>query len=161
MSGELTTKHVAFQHDLEVSGSVNRAAGQGAKFALLLSMLEQDVLGRPRIQVEEDTPPATQLEGLSCYREPPLKAEPADIDNIVVTSKLLRSSGKDALLWQCMHPHPLSQHNDAKRLADEVIVNCDYYTQRRLAPQPAPDKEVDVDETLLYDVLENLSELNF
>jgi hypothetical protein len=53
-----------------------------------------------------------------------------------------------------MHPEPLSQHNRPDSIDEAVISNCSINTQARL--QLAKDKIVKVDETGLYDILQQL-----
>jgi hypothetical protein len=53
-----------------------------------------------------------------------------------------------------MHPEPLSQHNKPDVIDDEVIANCSVNTQARM--QQAKQKVMHVDETGLYDILQQL-----
>lgn len=147
-----TTTNTIATSDLEWSGQINRALGQGRAFALLLSMLESDVLERPKIvsSDEENTVPDTNLK--SDYRRPALRAADIDWHNALPNSQHFAHHPSDGKLFQTMHPQPLSIFNDAKRIDDEVLANCDYYTQNRL--KSLSEKQIDADATQLYDILE-------
>ncbi|WJG10998.1 VC2046/SO_2500 family protein [Aliiglaciecola sp. LCG003] len=144
-------------HDLEWSGSVNRSLGHGGKFALLMSMLEGDFLNRPEIIETQDSDPKTDplanLRGL--YRSPALQATVADWQLADTGAKMFQRKPYDAVLWNALHPQPLSMRDDAKHIEAEVLANCGLSTQQRLSGQAA--KIIQVDETKLYDVLNQLS----
>ncbi|GAA0857356.1 VC2046/SO_2500 family protein [Aliiglaciecola litoralis] len=142
--------------DLEWSGQINRAASQGRAFALLLSMLESDVLERPKLIASEE-PQQDKAELVSDYPRPALSARKDDWQNAIRNSQLFARHPSDGKLFQTMHPQPLSIFNDAKRIDEEVLANCDFYTQSRLK-QPA-DKDLKVDVTQLFDVLEKRDSL--
>lgn len=141
------------QTDLEWSGSINRAAAQGEKFALLIAMLSDDMLGRPTIEK------ATPDEGYSVdlanyYRRNPLSADTQDWKVVNQANKAFHQGVSDGRLWCTMHPQPLAMYDDKNRLDEEVLANCSHTTQQRLK-SPAPTS-IHVDETGLYDVLESL-----
>lgn len=150
------TDKIAFS-DLEWSGQVNRATGQGRAFALLLAMLESDVLERPKVIPIEDENPVTDNALTSVYRRASLSAAAQDWTNAVENSQHFARNPADGLLFQTMHPQPLSLFNDPKRIDDEVLANCDYYTQTRLAT-PA-EKQVTEDNTQMFDVVEQLDKI--
>lgn len=142
--------------DVELTGEINRSIGDGAKFALLLAMLDHNYVKRPHLEkagsdfeVVEDA-----ISSLSQYRNSPLHTSVQDIQNLVTTNQLFKSQPLDAQLWQTMHPEPLSLFNDAKRLADDVVYNCPYHCQLSLKSQSDP--VIEEDPTALYDILENL-----
>lgn len=146
--------------DTEFTGELNRSVGQGAKFSLLLSMLHSDILNRPKLQgnAPASEPFQERVDSLSHYPKEPLSASPQELLKMQVTKSLTQDSVQDAMLWQIMHPAPLSLFNDAKRLADDVVMNCDFHTQTRLKQ---PDvAALEVDETGLYDILTELEPLS-
>ncbi|MCV2885255.1 VC2046/SO_2500 family protein [Aestuariibacter sp. AA17] len=159
------TSHLPIINDVEYTGSLNRASTQGASFGLLLAMLQQNILERPHIEkaVQSANQNEGQFEHLKVYPTPALKADEKHFSDLHITSKLIHQNIQDAMLFQTMRPHPLSQYDDASHINDEIIANCDMYTQRRLrnAPDHQVDSEIQVDETKLYDVLESLSEMRF
>ena len=143
--------------DREFNGELNRASAQGAKFALLLAMLEQDYLHRPKLlasETAEDTQ-ADTLTNLSYYPSTPLKADCQHWTQANFASEnIVQETIKSAQLWLVMHPQPLSLYNDPKRLDDEVVANCDIHTQQRL--KDTTNKDLQVDETELYDILQGM-----
>lgn len=143
--------------DAEFSGDIARSAQQGAKFALMLAMLEQNVLKRPKVvsvaEHSEDTA-LTSLE--NTYRPFPLKADNKHWQCADLARKIIHSQPTDdARLWLCMHPDPLSLFNDANRLDASVTANTSYQTQLALK-QPLTSADIDVEETQLYDVLQSI-----
>jgi hypothetical protein len=145
--------------DREFSGEINRASAQGAKFALLLAMLDQDVLHRPKLLAgdadDKESATSKELSALSHYPFTPLKAETQHWQQAKIASDTVHQADiKRAKLWLLMHPQPLSLYNDPKRLDDEVVANCDMHTQQRL--QDAANTDINVDETGLYDILQGM-----
>jgi hypothetical protein len=146
--------------DREFNGEINQASRQGAKFALLLAMLEQDVLHRPKLLSSDNGNDANSemnkaLLGLSHYPPIPLKAETQHWQQANIISDTIHQTDiKQANLWLVMHPQPLSLHNELKRLDEEVVANCDVHTQHRL--QDLANTDINVDETELYDILQGM-----
>ena len=48
--------------DYELNGTINRAASEGAKFALILAMLEQDCIHRPHLGKSKELNQNPELE---------------------------------------------------------------------------------------------------
>ena len=143
--------------DIEFTGKLNQSAGQGAKFSLLLAMLAKDILSRPKF-TEDDTSNQTKYDEnlTSSYPKAPLNADSTCWLKVNKNTELFNQNLHDAHLWRTMHPEPLSLFNDAKRLDDEVVANCNFQTQLKLSETPDTSTEVEVDETGLYDVLQSL-----
>lgn len=143
-------------NDRELNGEINRASQQGAKFALLLAMLEQNNLHRPVLhQAPEPELNKTESSSLHYYRSSPLLADTRSWHSLQQTSLLVNSGHvKSAQLWLAMHPEPLSQYNNVLHLDEEILANCSFPTQTRL--QQDKGKTIKVDETILYDVLQEL-----
>ncbi|MCF2948409.1 hypothetical protein L0668_09850 [Paraglaciecola aquimarina] len=143
-------------NDRELNGAINRATTQGAKFGLLLAMLEQNHLHRPVLQeIPEPELNIADAAFLHHYRTSALKADAESWSNINTTSQMIKSGYiQTAHLWLAMHPEPLSQHNNSLHLNEEVLANCSYPTQTRL--QQATDNLVKVDETGLFDILQGM-----
>ncbi|GAC10393.1 VC2046/SO_2500 family protein [Paraglaciecola chathamensis] len=148
--------------DLEFSGALNRASQQGEKFALLLSMLQQDILARPRIGPVNAEASWPEDEVTSYYPESHLQALAQDWLLADTTTEILHGDGiRNAQLWLAMHPQPLSLHNDAFHIDDEIFENSDTYTQTRYANRYAEHRsdlnnEIKVDETGIFDLLEEI-----
>jgi hypothetical protein len=145
--------------DREFTGEINQATGQGAKFALLLAMLEQDLLQRPKLLAretnDEESAASKSISALSHYPPIPLKAEAWHWQQAKFASDTIHQADiKRANLWLAMHPQPLSLYNDPKRLDDEVVANCDIHAQQRL--QDSNTTDIVVDETILYDTLQGM-----
>ena len=142
--------------DFELNGTVNRAALEGQKFALIMAMLEQDYSHRP--QVEQPNEPSQSVpfsENNNYYPKQPLSANDSYWQLSEYTQNYFHSGHiQTAQLWLAMHPEPLSQHNDANILNAEVVANCGLNTQTRL--QQTPENRLKTDETQLYDILQTL-----
>jgi hypothetical protein len=148
--------------DLEFSGALNRASQQGTKFALLLSMLQQDILARPRVGSANDTAKHQENDFQSHYPQTALQALAKDWIFANTAAQVLRQDGiRSAQLWLAMHPQPLSLHNDAFHIDDEIFENTDTYTQARYANRYGGEgndlnNEIKVDETGIFDLLEEI-----
>ncbi|WP_354667942.1 VC2046/SO_2500 family protein [Paraglaciecola arctica] len=142
--------------DYELNGTINRASRQGAKFALIMAMLEQDCSQRPHIEQNQQTNQSPEhLKDLNYYRPNPLKADDNYWHTCQNTSQLIdQGQIQSAHLWMAMHPEPLSQHNNAEVIDPEVVANCSFIAQARL--QQAATNTLQVDETGLYDILQQL-----
>ncbi|MFT6898005.1 MAG: hypothetical protein ACJA13_002421 [Paraglaciecola sp.] len=145
------------QYDVEFSGLLNRASSQGAKFTLLLSMLQQNYLERPGVALREPHSAADDVASLSHYRKIPLSAQSRDWRQGDIASSILNNDGiKGAHLWLAMHPQPLSLHNDVSLIDADVLANCDIYTQQRHNNDIELEREIEVDETGIYDLLQHI-----
>lgn len=142
---------------LEFSGELAKAAGQGAKFALMLAMLEQNVLSSDVFEPQQapDNPYASVAQPVSNYPQVALSASDYHWSSAAITGELIGNAYlASARLWQAMHPSPLSLLNDLSKINDDVINNCDLPTQRRI--RLGSTKPIAVDETKLYDILNEL-----
>lgn len=136
--------------------------GQG-DFALLLSMLVQDVTQQLQFseQPEEGIKGNIPIEQFNYYPEIPLSTETKHYaQQQAFADAVHREDIKTASLLGCMFPSPLSLHNDPKRVDDNVMANCDIYTQSRMqvakageAGDTAKNEDIEVDPTLLYDTI--------
>ena len=138
-------------HDLEFNGKIASALHNGHDFAFWLAQLGPWVDERPQIEKQEvESVEATTTR--SYYRNPSLAADNKDFDNIQVQSHLINQQAPNALrLWQSMHPDPLSLYNDATRLDDEIIENCELHVRERL--QQKLQKVISPDPTLLEEII--------
>lgn len=146
--------------DHELNGTINRAASEGAKFALILAMLEQDCTQRPHLEKSEALNQNPEIDkNLNHYRSNPLSVNTQYWKTCQQTSQLISSAQIDsAHLWLAMHPEPLSQYNKSDAINADVITNCSLNTQTRV--RQAKEKKVSVDETELYDILQQLQPLS-
>lgn len=141
------------QSDLEWSGSINRSTAQGEKFALLIAMLSDNVLLRPAIEKTEPDE-SYNLDVQNHYRRNPLSAEQVDWEKMNHANFAFHNNVSDGRLWCVLNPQPLAMFDDDKRLDAEIIANCSHVTQQRY--KAASDNTIEVDETILYDVLESI-----
>jgi hypothetical protein len=143
-------------NDHELNGTINRAAGEGAKFALILAMLEQNCIHRPHLEKSKELAPPPEVDSdINYYRSNPLRANDTYWQTCQHTSQLIHSGQlHSAHLWLAMHPEPLSQYNSPDAIGEEVIANCSINTQNRI--QQAKQSVMMVDETGLYDILQKL-----
>lgn len=142
--------------DYELNGTINRAASEGAKFALLLAMLEQDCTHRPYLEKSKELNENPQAaHNLNYYRSSSLSANKQYWQTCQQTSQLINSGQiHSAHLWLAMHPEPLSQYNKADTISADVIANCSLNTQTRI--RQTKENLVNVDATGLYDILQQL-----
>jgi hypothetical protein len=133
--------------DYELNGTINRAASEGAKFALMVDATKEID------QIAEVT------SDLNYYRSNPLSANDAYWQTCQHTSQLIYSGQlHSAQLWLAMHPEPLSQYNKPDAINEDVIANCSVNTQTRM--QQAKEKVINIDETGLYDILQELEPIS-
>jgi hypothetical protein len=52
----------------------------------------------------------------------------------------------------------LSIYNDVKRIPDDILYNCDFYTQKRV--RSIQSEEFAIDETGLLNILESIAPFN-
>ncbi|WP_438863030.1 VC2046/SO_2500 family protein [Neptunicella sp.] len=149
--------------DLEFNGQLTSALNQQGQqqFSLLLAMLEQNYLDRLHIHDEQDKSAqqtlSSDIQGLQCYPVTPLKAEDAHWQQLTKINQMLHSQPiEDVRLYQNMYPEPLSQYNDSLRISDEVLQNCTFSAQRKMQQPDNTDKQVEVDETELFDLLNQI-----
>ena len=142
--------------DYELNGTVNRAASEGAKFALMLAMLEQDCTHRPNIDKPKQGDQTSKGKiDHNYYRSSPLSVNDTYWHTCQFTSQLIHQGQlHSAKLWLAMHPEPLSQHNNPDTLDEAVVANCGVNVQNRL--EQAELVSLKVDETGLYDILQQL-----
>ena len=147
--------------DYELNGTINRAASEGAKFALIMAMLEQDCTHRPHLESSKESNEIPEVENdFSHYRSHPLSANDTYWQTCQHTSQLIHTGQlHSAHLWLAMHPEPLSQYNKPDAIGDDVIANCSVNTQARIQQTNLDEAElnvVKVDETGLYNILQAL-----
>ncbi|XOV78303.1 MAG: VC2046/SO_2500 family protein [Aestuariibacter sp.] len=145
----------------EFSGTLAKTLvqkGQG-EFALLLAMLEQDVTQHLQFADEPDAELVghVPIEKFNFYPEIPLSTEQKHYtQQQAFADAIHREDVTTACLLGCMFPSPLSLHNDAKRVEDSVLANCDIYTQSRLQSKPSSEDtdSIEVDPKMLFDTIE-------
>ncbi|MFT2090124.1 VC2046/SO_2500 family protein [Paraglaciecola sp. 2405UD69-4] len=154
----LNNAHVDFtlSGDLELNGELNRSSQQGAKFALLLAMLEPNSLYRPRIEkTEEPQYVSIDNQGLHYYKRSSLAVDANYWKKAENTANLMGSGHiRSAHLWLAMHPEPLSLRNNPNAIDEEVLANTSVFTQNRVTNELSQD--IEVDETALFDILDGL-----
>ncbi|MEP1554236.1 MAG: VC2046/SO_2500 family protein [Paraglaciecola sp.] len=150
----------ALSNDFEFNGDINRASQQGAKFSLLMAMLEPNSLHRPRFEDPESTlHPMGENSELYHYRSSPLEANQEYWQGCNNAGKLIETGYlASAQLWMAMHPEPLSQHNNCLSIDEDVLSNASVYSQSRMKNQTVAD--IKVDETGLFDILDELNPIS-
>lgn len=160
MTTSINTSLISESKDFEYSGQINRNAANNATFQLMLAMLEQDVLARSKIEksVKDSGVENPSLKYLNHYPVIPLSTDERDWVLLSQSKQITDANPNDGKLWQTMHPHPLSIYNDVKRIPDDILYNCDLYTQKRIRAMAS--EEFAVDETGLFDILEKVASVN-
>ena len=134
-------------NDLELNGQIGRSLHSGQDFAYWLAQLGPWVDERPQME-KMAAPSAANEASDSFYRQAPLAATSEDFPKIAIQSQLLHQQDLTALmLWQSMHPDPLSLNNDALKIDEEVIENCELHVRQRL--KQIPVNQITPDPTLL------------
>lgn len=145
----------------EWNGILSKATKNAHAFTLCLAM-QQSALAEPiKIAGTEDAPLSleTQLAKINFYRRPPLCSEGVAWQSFDVISQAINAEHfADARLHLAMHPSPLAQVNNSKKLADDVVNNCSLGTQKRLAK--AYTSAIAEDNTLFDKVIENANQVN-
>lgn len=154
---------------------LNRSVGSGktgkSLFYLYLSMLEKDVTGVPRFVDNGSTDEIVYADIEShYYRHPSLQFSEQDFSINRVFSQAVNSQANQTLqLLNAMFPQGLSEKNNHLSIADEVIDGLDFYARQRinntlvnrgLNQGDLPDNvnTIDVDETMLYDLIPQASQ---
>lgn len=140
-------------------GRALRHSGQ-SDFALMLAMMQQDVTQRLKLEEggDENKPIGLMpIESFNFYPEVPLKTE---VHHFAQQEKFAIAVSQNDLasakLLAYMHPTPLSMHNDVKRVEDDVVANCDLFTQMKI--KQIQTEDIAVDETLLYESITEVRE---
>jgi hypothetical protein len=160
LTTSINTSLISESKDFEYSGQINRNTGQQATFQLMMAMLEQDVLARRKIEKNEEQTDhnISALDYLSHYPVVPLSTSEREWALLKQSKLITDTNPSDGNLFQAMHPHPLSIYNDVKRIPDDILYNCDFYTQKRV--RSIQSEEFAIDETGLLNILESIAPFN-
>lgn len=138
----------------EKNGTLAKAAQDATLFSLYLAMQQSALVSNVSYidSTEHDERATSDSDIPSFYRQPALAATESDWAMISRVNTLY-SSGftNDAMLFQHMHPSPLSQVNDKDKLSDDIINNCSLSTQKRLKTQYV--EQLPEDPTMLNDLI--------
>ncbi|MDF2177672.1 VC2046/SO_2500 family protein [Aliiglaciecola sp. CAU 1673] len=143
--------------DIELGSGLNRLCqrGGGSDFSLVLAMLAQDFLSRPRFDKTSLPEASEYVQALPHAPKVPTCAMQEDWEHENQASRYAHQQDFTALrLWQCMHPSPLSQFDNKKRIPEEVIANCGWHAQQRMLK--SQEVLIETDETGLFEVIEAL-----
>jgi hypothetical protein len=139
--------------DPELNGRLSSALLTGHDFAYWLALLGPWADERLKVvtsSLESNT--QEHLLPANYYRQSPLAAPVDHVVTANIRSQLLQHSPLAGFrLWQSMHPEPLSLHNDALRLDDEVVENCELHVRQRL--NTSLDTSIIPDPTLLESII--------
>lgn len=145
----------------EWNGILSNATQNAHLFTLCLAM-QQSALAAPiEINGIPEAAPAIdeQLKQLNFYRQAPLSAEGLNWESFDGVGQAIHANNyADARLHLAMHPAPLAQVNNPKKLADDVVNNCSLGAQKRLAQ--AYSHGIQEDNTLLDEVIANASQVH-
>lgn len=144
----------------ESSGTLAKAAHQGAIFSLYLAMHATSVVEPIRVKnVAQTSVDSTErlLASLNHYRRSSVEARDADWKAMKTLGSLMSIDLDNALLFQAMYPQPLAQTNDPMRLNDDIVNNCSLAAQKRLNNEY--QSTLAEDNTLMYDVVKDTQEM--
>ncbi|AMJ86947.1 hypothetical protein AVL56_10515 [Alteromonas stellipolaris] len=150
----------------EWNGTLSKAAGNATLFALYLAMQQSalaDTISIESPSEDEASSDITQrLEALNFYRKAPLFASESDwlhmnrlsqkIAHQVTQQEPSSLQFDEVRLHNEMHPVPLAQTNDAKKIRQDIITNCSLATQKRIAATYS--SSIGEDNTMLSDIIE-------
>ena len=150
----------------EWNGTLSKAAGNATLFALYLAMQQSALADTISIESPNENDVASdikqRLDAINFYRKAPLCASEADWFQVNCLSQKLAHQMKaqaspslqfdEVRLHNEMHPAPLAQTNDAKKISQDIINNCSLATQKRIAATYST--AIDEDNTMLGDIIE-------
>nr|WP_269468663.1 VC2046/SO_2500 family protein [Alteromonas sp. ASW11-130] len=143
---------------MEWQSKLAESVNSKALFALYLAMHSQPGLSNVTFQSDSNVVPQFDVTSLNHYRRAPQACSEKSVDRLNVTSNLMHENDiSGVLLWQSMHPDPLSIVDNAKKLPPDVKSNCSYITQQLLAQKI--HNAIEVDETRLDDIVKGSTEL--
>jgi hypothetical protein len=145
----------------EWNGILSKATENAHAFTLCLAM-QQSALAEP-IKIEGAEAPSlsieAQLKQLNFYRRPKLSSEGVAWTSFDVLGQAINAAHfADARLHLAMHPPPLAQVDNSKKIAEDVVNNCSLGTQKRLAQ--AYTNALEEDNTLFDEVIENAHQVH-
>ncbi|MDO6565931.1 VC2046/SO_2500 family protein [Alteromonas sp. 1_MG-2023] len=160
-----TSKSIDPSMSWEWNGTLSKAAGNATLFALYLSMQQSALADTISIdspnEVQDSSDITKRLEALNFYRKVPLSAGESDWLQMqklsqVMASQLAHQASQvqfdEVRLYKEMHPMPLAQTNDPKKISQDIITNCSLATQKRIAATYA--STLPEDNTMLGDIIE-------
>lgn len=142
--------------------ALNKCVHQGRRgdFAMMLSMLSQDVLDfaefhLPKSSAEEknNTEAALKRE-LQIGPQKPLA--PSEFDMLIGQENafVVQHFGMAAVhLKECLDPEPLAVRDDKKHIPLVVVDNCELSVRRKIKPIPHVSNERSIDAASFYDQL--------
>ena len=146
--------------------SIASTSSDGALFRLYLAMANQDT--SQSLKIKEASQESFLSEPISFYRQANLRQSASDF---VIQNEYSKSTQNrdfcNLRLLACIHPQPLSAHDDPMHIDEEVIENSALWARQRLIALNQTNNEqiADVDEieeapTMLCDILESLDQIN-
>ncbi|NMH58470.1 VC2046/SO_2500 family protein [Alteromonas ponticola] len=140
--------------NIEWQGKLAASVHSKSLFSLYLAMHSQPGASHLSFQVKADAPQQFDVTSLNHYRRAPCASSEKSVGCLNVTGRLVQQQDlKGVLLWQSMHPDPLSVVDNANKIPPDVKTNCSYLTQRLLSHQLS--QSIEVDETRLADIVQN------
>ncbi|MCW8108501.1 VC2046/SO_2500 family protein [Alteromonas ponticola] len=138
--------------NIEWQGKLAEAVHSKSLFSLYLAMHSQP--GASPLSFHSNAKQAREFDvtSLNHYRRAPRASSEKAVKCLSHTNRLLQQGDTPGvLLWQSMHPDPLSVVDNPKKLPPDVKSNCSYLTQHLL--QHEHSNQIEVDETLLGDIV--------
>ncbi|HAT41228.1 MAG TPA: hypothetical protein DCS87_05815 [Rheinheimera sp.] len=147
-------------NEWQLKGRLNLALHyqQWADFALHLALLSPDVREQAAFCLNDqaDSKAAPELaQQLGVRTERDFQCTEADLSTLAKQQQALFAGGLASMRLQTLlQPTPTVVRNDPKKIGADVADNLDLHTIRHFQASLPP--QVDVDPTLLYDVLQQL-----
>lgn len=164
---KVTIPHI--EQQLRLNRSVKALNTDKSLFYLYLSMLEKDLSATPRFADAQSTNEIVYADIEShYYKHPALQFTKQDFRLQASFSAAVDSQANTSLqLLNAFFPQGLSEHNNHLRLDEEVINGLDYYAKQRINAVMSADVDsqseqnpIQVDETLLFDLIPQASEFS-
>jgi hypothetical protein len=164
---------VSSQH-IEQNQRLNRSAKainiDKSLFYLYLSMLEQNIANLPRFADTGSTDEIVYADIEShYYKHPNLQFGEQDFTNQKSFTKAINAKSSQTLhLLNAFFPQGLSRFNNHLRIDDEVLDGLDIYAKQRVSNAVLQNNAIsevlnviDVDETMLFDLIPKTTEFVF
>jgi len=165
---KVTIPHI--EQQLRLNRSVKTLNTDKSLFYLYLSMLEKDLSYTPRFADAQSTNEIVYADIEShYYKHPALQFTKEDFMLQASFSAAVNSQANSSLqLLNAFFPQGLSEHNNSLRLDEDVVNGLDFHAKQRInkimtadADSQAEQNPLQVDETLLFDLIPQASEFAF
>ncbi len=165
---KVTIPHI--EQQLRLNRSVKALNTDKSLFYLYLAMLEKDLTYAPRFADAESTNEIVYADIKShYYKHPALQFTKQDFMLQASFYAAVDSQASSSLqMLNAFFPQGLSEHNNHLRLDENLVNGLDYYAKQRLNKEmtadlnsPSKQSPIQIDETMLFDLIPEASAFAF